>query len=49
LLPADHEKPPPDKQPETSMRSSVIWMVVNTLATIGIVGLDSISAAWEND
>ena len=40
LLPGDQEKPPPAKQPETSMRSSVIWMVVNTLATIGIVSLD---------
>lgn len=49
LLPGDHEKPPPAKQPETSMRSSVIWMVVNTLATIGIVGLDMISPAWDND
>lgn len=39
LLPAEHEKPPPAKQPETSMRSSIVWMVVNTLATIGIVGL----------
>lgn len=37
LLPEDHEKAPPAKQPDTSMRSSIIWMVVNTLATIGIV------------
>ncbi|KAE8444405.1 hypothetical protein EG329_000605 [Mollisiaceae sp. DMI_Dod_QoI] len=37
LLPEEHEKPPQPKQPETSMRSAIIWMVVNTLATIGIV------------
>ncbi|KAF4630411.1 hypothetical protein G7Y89_g7728 [Cudoniella acicularis] len=37
LLPAaDHEKPVP-AEPESSMRSAIIWMVVNTLATIGIV------------
>ncbi|KAH6684338.1 triose-phosphate transporter family-domain-containing protein [Halenospora varia] len=36
LPPADHEKPPP-KEPDNSMRSAIIWMVVNTLATIGIV------------
>ncbi|PMD65113.1 uncharacterized protein K444DRAFT_608788 [Hyaloscypha bicolor E] len=36
MLPAEHEKP---AQPtsEASVRSSFIWMVVNTLATIGIV------------
>jgi solute carrier family 35 protein E3 len=49
LLPEEHEKPPPAKQPETSMRSSVIWMVVNTLATIGIVSLDTVCAAWDDD
>lgn len=38
LPPADHEKPPP-KEPDNSMRSAIIWMVVNTLATIGIVSL----------
>lgn len=36
LLPAEHEKPP-QPTPEASVRSSFIWMVVNTLATIGIV------------
>jgi solute carrier family 35 protein E3 len=36
LLPAEHEKPA-QPQPDNSMRSAVIWMVVNTLATIGIV------------
>ncbi|KAH8683143.1 solute carrier family 35 member E3 [Tricladium varicosporioides] len=36
LPPAEHEKPPP-KEPDNSMRSAIIWMVVNTLATIGIV------------
>lgn len=50
LLPAEPEKPPPPaKQPDTSMRSSIIWMVVNTLATIGIVGLNIASAIWDND
>jgi solute carrier family 35, member E3 len=36
MLPSEHEKP---AQPtsEASVRSSFIWMVVNTLATIGIV------------
>jgi solute carrier family 35 protein E3 len=38
LLPEEHEKPPP-KAPENTTRSAVIWMVVNTLATIGIVSL----------
>lgn len=36
LLPADQEKPAPAK-PDNSTRTAVIWMVVNTLATIGIV------------
>jgi solute carrier family 35 protein E3 len=35
LLPqSELEKP---QAPETTLRSSIIWMVVNTLATIGIV------------
>jgi solute carrier family 35, member E3 len=38
LLPAEHEKPAPAK-PDNSTRTAVIWMVVNTLATIGIVSL----------
>jgi len=36
LLPAEQEKPPQPK-PDNSMRSALVWMVVNTLATIGIV------------
>jgi solute carrier family 35, member E3 len=36
LLPVEHEKPP-QPAPEASVRSSFVWMVVNTLATIGIV------------
>jgi solute carrier family 35, member E3 len=36
LLPAEHEKPA-QPTPETSLRSAFVWMVVNTLATIGIV------------
>lgn len=36
LLPQENEKAQPPK-PDTSMRSAGIWMVVNTLATIGIV------------
>jgi solute carrier family 35, member E3 len=36
MLPAEHEKPA-QPTPEASVRSSFIWMVVNTLATIGIV------------
>jgi solute carrier family 35 protein E3 len=36
MLPAEHEKPA-QSAPEASVRSSFIWMVVNTLATIGIV------------
>lgn len=40
LLPEEQEKPPP-KAPESTMRSSVIWMVVNTFATIGIVSRKS--------
>jgi len=31
------EKPAPAPKPDTSTRTAVIWMVVNTLATIGIV------------
>lgn len=37
---ADLLAPPPEdkpKAPESSVRSAIIWMVVNTLATIGIV------------
>ncbi|APA07765.1 hypothetical protein sscle_03g025350 [Sclerotinia sclerotiorum 1980 UF-70] len=34
LAPPPEQKP---KAPESSVRSSIIWMVVNTLATIGIV------------
>jgi solute carrier family 35 protein E3 len=34
LLPQESEKPEP---PKSTLKSSVIWMVVNTLATIGIV------------
>lgn len=34
LLPQTQEKPEP---PKGSMASSIVWMVVNTLATIGIV------------
>lgn len=41
LLPAGEHEKPPVKEPDTSMRSSIIWMVVNTLATIGIVRLHS--------
>lgn len=37
LLPEEHEKPAQTSTPDNSMRSAVIWMVVNTLATIGIV------------
>ncbi len=36
LLPAEDEKPPQPK-PEPSARSALVWMLVNTLATIGIV------------
>ena len=36
MLPAEHEKPA-QATPEASVRSSFVWMVVNTLATIGIV------------
>jgi solute carrier family 35, member E3 len=39
MLPAEHEKPA-QPAPEASVRSSFIWMVVNTLATIGIVSLE---------
>ena len=34
MLPQETEKPEP---PKSSMRSALIWMVINTLATIGIV------------
>lgn len=38
LLPQDQEKPlPQPTAPDNSTRTAVIWMVVNTLATIGIV------------
>jgi solute carrier family 35, member E3 len=36
MLPTEQEKPT-QPTPEASVRSSFIWMVVNTLATIGIV------------
>ncbi|PMD43406.1 hypothetical protein L207DRAFT_542675 [Hyaloscypha variabilis F] len=36
MLPAEHEKPA-QTAPQASARSSFAWMVVNTLATIGIV------------
>lgn len=36
LLPQVQEKPEPAKG---SMASSIVWMVVNTLATIGIVSI----------
>jgi solute carrier family 35 protein E3 len=36
LLPQENEKAQPPK-PDPSMKSAGIWMVVNTLATIGIV------------
>lgn len=48
LLPGEHEKPPAPKAPETSTRSAVIWMVVNTLATIGIVSLAKPSKSANN-
>ena len=35
LPPAEHEKPQP--APDHSTRTAAIWMIVNTLATIGIV------------
>lgn len=35
----DEGKPAEPKKQESTTRSSFIWMVVNTLATIGIVGL----------
>jgi solute carrier family 35, member E3 len=38
LLPPAQEKPEP---PKGSMASSIVWMVVNTLATIGIVSRTS--------
>ncbi len=31
LLPEEHEKPAQTSTPDNSMRSAVIWMVVNTL------------------
>lgn len=34
LLPQETEKPEP---PKSTFKSSFIWMIVNTLATIGIV------------
>lgn len=36
LLPQPQEKPEP---PKGSMASSIVWMVVNTFATIGIVSI----------
>lgn len=41
LLPQDSEKPQV-ATPDNSTRTAVIWMVVNTLATIGIVGVVSL-------
>jgi solute carrier family 35 protein E3 len=38
LLPAEHEKAPEPK-PDNSTKVAAAWMVVNTLATIGIVSL----------
>lgn len=38
LLPGDQEKPA-QPQLDNSAQSAVIWMVVNTLATIGIVSV----------
>ena len=39
LLPPDQEKPEPQPiPPDNSTRTAAIWMIVNTLATIGIVG-----------
>jgi solute carrier family 35 protein E3 len=46
LLPAEHEKPPQTK-PDPSVRSAFVWMVVNTLATIGIVS-SSVSKFHQN-
>jgi len=40
LLPQVDEKPAP---PKSTFRSSAIWMVINTLATIGIVRFPSCS------
>lgn len=43
---ADLLAPPPEektKAPESSVKSAIIWMVVNTLATIGIVSFSSSS------
>ncbi|TVY84038.1 Solute carrier family 35 member E3, partial [Lachnellula suecica] len=37
LLPADHEKPAAPAKPDNSTRTAALWMIVNTLATIGIV------------
>lgn len=36
LLPPQDEKPEP---PKSTFTTALIWMVVNTLATVGIVGL----------
>jgi solute carrier family 35 protein E3 len=41
LLPQEDKSKPPST-PDNSTRTAVIWMVVNTLATIGIVGLLSL-------
>jgi solute carrier family 35 protein E3 len=38
LLPAEHEKAPEPK-PDNSTKVAAAWMIVNTLATIGIVSL----------
>lgn len=40
LLPQDLEKPEP---PKASARSGIVWIVVNTLATVGIVSLHNFS------
>jgi solute carrier family 35 protein E3 len=42
LLPQESEKPEP---PKSTFKSSFIWMIVNTLATIGIVCAPSTSTA----
>lgn len=36
LLPMDSNKP--TEPPKASVRTAVTWMVINTLATVGIVG-----------
>jgi hypothetical protein len=43
LLPAEEQEKPQTVSPDNSMRTAAIWMVVNTLATIGIVSLRMVS------